>query len=181
MADGADKVGKPDEWVTLGCLGAPWGVKGWLKLISYADPPENILDYPELTIRTASGMQLVRLEGRPHGNGFVAHIEGCEDRDLARAYTGKELLVEKARLPELDDSTWYWHQLTGLQVVNLRNEVLGSVEQLLETGANDVLVVVEQLAEGGKEERLIPFVQGQVVHEVDLEQKLIRVDWEKDY
>jgi 16S rRNA processing protein RimM len=49
------------------------------------------------------------------------------------------------------------------------------VDHLLETGANDVLVV------RGDRERLIPFVQGQVVTLVDLEKRVIRVDWDPDF
>jgi 16S rRNA processing protein RimM len=60
-------------------------------------------------------------------------------------------------------------------VVTLQGESLGTVDHLLETGANDVLVVT------GERERLIPFVLGQVVDDVDLERGEIRVDWDRDF
>jgi 16S rRNA processing protein RimM len=63
-------------------------------------------------------------------------------------------------------------------VVNLQQEVLGKVDHLLETGANDVLVVK---VEGNKTEILIPFVVDEVVKLVDLDEELIQVDWSKDY
>jgi 16S rRNA processing protein RimM len=59
--------------------------------------------------------------------------------------------------------------------VTLQNEVLGKVDHLLETGANDVLVVM------GDRERLIPFVLNDIVMHVDLEAGVIRVDWDKEY
>jgi 16S rRNA processing protein RimM len=59
--------------------------------------------------------------------------------------------------------------------VALDGEVLGTVDYLLETGANDVLVV------RGERELLIPFVTGQVVTQVDLENRVLRVDWDPDF
>jgi 16S rRNA processing protein RimM len=52
---------------------------------------------------------------------------------------------------------------------------LGTVSHLLATGANDVLVV------RGERERLLPFVRDQVVIEVNLDQRLLRVDWDPDF
>ncbi|MBT8101100.1 MAG: ribosome maturation factor RimM, partial [Gammaproteobacteria bacterium] len=69
---------------------------------------------------------------------------------------------------------YYWSDLEGLEVVHRDGRVLGTVQYLIETGANDVLVVQ------GEEERLIPFVQEQVILEVDLANGLISVDWEFD-
>ena len=54
------------EWVELGRLGAPYGIKGWLHVESYTEPPEKLLDYPVWTLRLASGERVERqlLEGR---------------------------------------------------------------------------------------------------------------------
>ncbi len=60
-------------------------------------------------------------------------------------------------------------------MVTLAGEPLGTVDHLIETGANDVLVV------DGERERLIPFVMGKVIVQVDLEQGEIQVDWDKDF
>jgi len=68
--------------------------------------------------------------------------------------------------------------LIGLDVVNLKDEHLGQVASLLETGANDVLVVQNK---ENKTEQLIPFVMDEVVELVDMDKKVIRVNWELDY
>jgi 16S rRNA processing protein RimM len=60
-------------------------------------------------------------------------------------------------------------------VINVREESLGIVDHLIETGANDVMVV------SGERERLIPFVRDTVVKEIDQDRGCILVDWEKDY
>ena len=83
--------------------------------------------------------------------------------------------MRRKQLPAAQPGEYYWSDLQGLEVVTLQGESLGTVDHLLETGANDVLVVT------GERERLIPFVLGQVVDDVDLERGEIRVDWDRDF
>ena len=62
-----------------------------------------------------------------------------------------------------------------MQVISKDDQVLGVVDHLLETGANDVIVVK------GEQEHLVPYIKGQVVKSVDLETRIIRVDWDPDF
>ena len=170
------------QLITLGRLGAPYGIKGWMKLISFTDPPENILSYD--LFKSKEGQIIEVDKSKAHGKGFVAHVKGCDDRDQTRHYTGKELQVESSSLPELEGDTYYWHQLEGLTVINLQEENLGKVQNLLETGANDVLVVRGSSGDSesvDEEERLIPYIRETVIKSVDLVKGIIQVDWEKDF
>ena len=83
--------------------------------------------------------------------------------------------MRRAQLPPPGPGEYYWADLQGLQVVTLEGVELGTVSSVFATGANDVIVV------RGERERLLPFVQGQVVMEVNLEQRLLRVDWDPDF
>ena len=114
-------------------------------------------------------------EGSRHGKGVVARLVGCDDRDQAQSLMGYEIGVYRDQLPETEPGEYYWNDLKGLKVVTLQGESLGIVDHLIETGANDVLVVK------GERERLIPFVQDQVVTKVDLDNGEIQVDWDKDF
>ena len=170
-----------DTYVVMGRIGAPWGVKGWVKLFSYTDPPENLLDYRVFRIIGPTGQQDIEIdEARPQGQGLVGHIKGCDEREASGRFTGCELQVPKQSLPALDEE-YYWHQLEGLRVHTLQGEDLGRVHHLMETGANDVLVVRGDEQSLDREERLLPWVRGQVVKEVDLEHGVILVDWDKDF
>jgi 16S rRNA processing protein RimM len=176
---------------TLGRIGAAVGIKGWVRLISFTDPADNILKFRHFYLvphKTPGGKvsadmpeQVELEESRIRGKDFIARIKGCEDREQARQYTGCELQVETSALPDLDENDYYWFQLAGLQVLNLQDENLGAVHHLMETGANDVLVVQATADSLDDRERLIPWIRDQVVIEVNLEKKLIRVDWEKDF
>ena len=104
----------------------------------------------------------------------------CPDRDSATALVGREIAVTRQQLPALDEGDYYWRDLLGLQVINLDDVTLGTVANLMETGANDVLVV-ESHSDGERQERLIPYIREQVIRHVDLEQGVIRVDWDPDF
>ena len=166
----------PDfEPVILGRVSGLFGVKGWIRIFSYTDPRDAILDYGPWWIHRSDGWESVKLaEGQRHGKSVIARFEGVEDRDRAAEWLGLDIGVAKEALPEPDEGQYYWRDLEGLEVVHRDGTSLGKVAYVLETGANDVLVT-----EGDKE-RLIPFVTDKVVLGVDLAKGVINVDWEWD-
>lgn len=170
--------GRRSGRVVLGRFSGVFGVSGWLKLWSYADPPSAILDYREWQVRPPAGPPdrlLEPIASRAHGKGFVVQLAGVGDRDAAAALVGSEIAVDRADMPEPAEGEYYWVDLVGLTVETVDGVALGRVQRLMETGANDVLVVQ------GDRERLVPFVLEQVVKDVDLESGRIRVDWDPDF
>jgi 16S rRNA processing protein RimM len=162
--------------ITLGRVSGVFGVKGWLKIRSFTEPPGNIADYPDWILRSKGVETTFRVEsGREHGGGVIAKLVGLDDRDQALAFRGAEILIERARLPRLAPDEYYWTDLEGLEVRTPEGVVLGKVDHLLATGGNDVLVV------HGERERLVPFVLGSVIARVDLEGGVIVADWPPDF
>ena len=88
---------------------------------------------------------------------------------------GNDIAICRNQLPTADTGEYYWADLVGLRVRTVEGVELGTVDHLMETGANDVLVV------RGDRERLIPFVRGPVIREVDLEHGCIEVDWDPQF
>ena len=96
--------------------------------------------------------------------------------------TNCEITVDSAQLPQLDDGDYYWKDLMGLQVVNVDGYEMGKVIDMMETGSNDVLVVKANLKDAfGVKERLIPFLDEQVIKKVDLATGVIEVDWDPGF
>jgi 16S rRNA processing protein RimM len=90
--------------------------------------------------------------------------------------------VPADRLPALAEGEYYWHQLEGLEVWCGASEgdgqvLLGTVDHLIETGANDVLVVRASPGSMDQRERLIPYLPGDVVTGVDLAAGRMEVNW----
>jgi 16S rRNA processing protein RimM len=177
----------------VGCF----GIKGWVKIHAYTDPVENFLAYGVCTVKASDGRPgahdnaLLEFDsGHRQGKGLVAHIKGVDDRTLAESYKGLELWAPASGLPKLESGDYYWHQLSGLKVwcadqdskVEAGSEhdhrvLLGVVDHLIETGANDVLVVKACEGSYDKKERLVPYLPDDVVTRVDLDEAVIEVDW----
>lgn len=144
-------------------------------MFSYTEPREAVLQYKGLLLGRNGDWQSVKVaEGQRHGKSVILRLEGCDDRDQAAALIGSEFGANRSELPEPEEGHYYWSDLAGLLVVHRDGTELGKVKDMLETGAHDVMVVQ------GEQERLIPFVMGKVVISVDLDEKLISVDWEWD-
>lgn len=180
----------PAELVVIGKITGVFGIRGWLKVHSYTEPRENFLQYPECFIKRGGQWQSVQFaEGKPHGKGLVVRIDGIDDRDQAAAYGQAEVAVQAHQLPPLDEQDFYWHQLEGLLVrvggqepsPGDRAPLLGIVDHLIATGANDVLVVKGCSGSIDQRERLIPYLPDQVVQLVDLASGVIWVNWDPEF
>lgn len=162
--------------LVIGCIGAAHGVRGWVTVHSYTEPPENILDYLPWRIKLRNQeQQLAIINSRQQNHKIIVQIEGCNDRDMASTYTGAEILATRAQLPTLPKDEYYWADLLGLTVITLQGQTLGVIEQFFSTGSNDVFAVV------GDKRRLLPYLLKQVVIEIDLKQKIMRVDWDPEF
>lgn len=172
MSQASDKL-------VIGKIGAPYGVKGWVKINAYTDVPEGIFDYSPWVV----GDQQYQIDQwRPHGKSLVAKIVNIDSRDDAERIKNLDILIAADQLPELDEGEFYWRDLTGMQVVTTQGYDLGVVKDVFNTGANDVLQVKANPNDAfGQKERLLPFVLDEVVQQVDKEGRVITVDWEPGF
>jgi len=170
----------PDHLMIVGSIGAPFGVRGWLKINSFTDPVTNILDYKPWQIKRGDGewQNIKVLSGRAHGKGIVVQVEGISDRDVAIEHRGIEIAVARSMLPELDSNEVYWSELVGMAVQNQQGKQLGKIDDVFGTGANDVMVVSS--AER-KDPILIPYVLDHFVISIDKVTRIVTVDWQEDY
>ncbi len=164
--------------VEVGELSGAFGIQGWVKIRSYTDPRENILNYSpwELELR-GERWQVEVLAGRRQGQTVVAALTGIFTREEAQALRGAKISIARSQLPKLPPGEFYWVDLIGCKVYDLEGRELGQVVKIMETGANDVLIV----RDGQAKEILIPWVRDQVIRELDLDAGKIRVDWDPNY
>jgi 16S rRNA processing protein RimM len=162
--------------ILVGQISGLFGVKGWINVFSYTEPRDNIIRYSPWRLVYESTERTIEVsDGHSHGAAVVAKLKGVDDRDMAAALVGADIEVYYQQLEPLAPGEYYWAQLLGLNVMDMEGRALGRLDRLLRTGANDVLVVE------GERQRLIPFVQGQIVKEIDLAKGVMRVDWSPDY
>jgi 16S rRNA processing protein RimM len=168
-------VSQGSDWIVMGRIAAPFGIKGWVKVQPFSDDPGTLMDFESWRVGRDTEQALYTVETiQEHSNALVAKLEGIDDRDAAYALRGQEISVERSKLPPPEENEYYWSDLIGLTAVNREGVELGKVDSLMETGAQDVLVIK------GKQEHLIPFI-AQFVGKVDVAGGLIEVDWGEDY
>jgi 16S rRNA processing protein RimM len=162
--------------VVVGRVSGAHGVRGWLKIRSYTEPPDNIARYGMwILCRDGREWAVDVEEVRGQGSVVLAKLRSVDEREQAAELIGADVAVERSRLPRCAPGEYYWVDLEGCEVRTPQGEVLGPVDHLLATGSNDVLVL------SGDGERLIPFVMGNVIRSVDLEKRLIVADWSADF
>ena len=160
--------------ITLGHISGVHGVKGWVKIHSMTEPREAIFEYQPWLM--GKSLETVRIkEGKRHGKHLIALLENMSDREQAESLINQELSVYRDQFPDLPETEFYWADLIGLEVTLEDGQGLGTIRDMLATGANDVMVVQ------GERDRLIPFVMGRYVKSVDLQQGLVIVDWDPDF
>ncbi len=181
--------------ILLGEISGVSGVKGWVKVFSHTSPRVKITDYKTWQIK-ASGKSsqtdkedwrtVTVLQGRAQGKNIVAQIEGVTDRDQAAALIGSSIAIKSDQLEDLPKGEYYWKDLLGLTVKTIKDEELGVIDWLFDTGSNAVIVingdgVISEETGKHEPERMIPFVMDEVVVSVDLEKRLMIVDWDYDF
>ncbi|MEZ5571724.1 MAG: ribosome maturation factor RimM [Halioglobus sp.] len=170
-----------EEMLVVGKITGCYGLKGWVKIQAKTETPENFMEFGVWYLVRPDEYQPVELDKiKVQGRGLVAHIKDVDDRTLAESYKGIQIAVPVSALPALPDGDYYWRDLQGLRVwCRQANDkvLLGVVDYLIETGANDVLVVKPCDGSIDSRERLIPYLPGNSVTRVDLQQGIIEVDW----
>jgi len=168
--------------VILGKIVSVQGLRGAVKVYSHTDPLDNVLEYAEWTLTRGSEQRTVSvLGGRLQGRVLVVQLKGVNDRNQAEELVNFEISVEAEALPALEEGEFYWYQLEGLQVINLEGQLFGKVDHLLETGSNDVMVVKPCAGSIDQRERLLPYLPGQFVLNIDLDAAVIQVDWDAEF
>lgn len=162
--------------IRVGEIVGAFGVRGWVKIRAYTDPPENILTYSPWLIAAEGGIKEYKvIEGRCHGRAVVARLEGISDREQAVRLQKCTISVPRNRFPAPRGGEYYWADLVGLEVYTVSGVPLGTVTDMMETGANNVMEVQ------GDRQRLIPFVIGEFVKEVRLDQGILVVNWDPEF
>ena len=161
--------------LVVGRISGVYGVRGWLKVMSYTRPKENLFNYSPWLVHRDNNWQAFTIEDSQKRNDrFLVKLVGVDSPEQARDYVNCDLAIQTEQLASLPEGEYYWYQLIGLEVINQQAEKLGTISEILETGANDVLVVSEKK----KKRILIPMVKDVYVKQVDLKTGTMQVDWQ---
>ena len=162
--------------VEVGRLGAAHGVRGWMRVQSFTDPPQRLFEWRQWLLQSEAGAtrEMKLLEARPQGNGWIARLEGVDERDAASRLSGSLVLVDRVEFAPTGAREHYRADLVGFEVKNLEGALLGVVDHFVDTPGNAVMVI------RGAREYLVP-VTAQHLRKVDVESRGLIVDWPEDF
>jgi 16S rRNA processing protein RimM len=162
----------PSALIELGVVAAPFGVRGWVKLSSYTEPPERLLEHRRLQLCLGGEWRPYTVEASGRSGGqLTVKLEGVADRDAAQALRGATIGVPRGELPEREAKDFYRADLIGCEVVNLAGTRLGVVSHFVETPAHALMVL------RGEREYWVPAVPRHL-RRVELEARRVVVDWD---
>ena len=122
----------------VGIIKGAWGIQGDLRVASMTDNSERFAANSRLFLE---GRAVRVRRSREVKGGIVLKLDSVHDRTAAEQLRGKSLSVPSQDVPPLPEGTYYHYQLIGLDVHTCEGELLGTVREILTTGANDVYVI----------------------------------------
>lgn len=162
------------NWFNVGRLVNTHGVRGEVRILSSTDfADERYALGSELKVATAPDERgtIVKVKShRVHKTFDLLTFEGYENINEVEPFKGSNLYVAEAKLTELAEHEFYYHEIIGCFVFNEEGEQLGTIKDIIETGANDVWVVDR----AGKKDLLLPYIES-VIQNVDHKNKRIDV------
>ena len=181
---GNPSTGDAKGKILLGRITGVFGLQGWVKVHSDTNPRENITNYKFWSLKQSDHWKQWKvIGGRPQGKTIVARLEGVTTPEEASALIGATIAVEREEMPVLGPGEYYWADLTGMKVKTIDGVEVGPVVRLFETGANDVVVVADERdeQESSNREVLVPWLVPDVVTDIDMENRVITIDWDPDF
>jgi len=143
--------------VCVGIITGAHGVRGLVKIKSYTEDPESLVNYGAITDESGGRTFEIEVAGGSRGQ-LLARIGGVADRDAAEALRGTQLYVSRDALPEPEEEEYYIADLIGLRAETASGEILGRVASVRNYGAGDFL----EIEAGGGDETLVPFAKATV-------------------
>ena len=160
--------------LTIGKITGVHGLKGNLKVWSFAQSVDTFGKGRQIWLKAEQeeeGQLFTILHSSARKKGVLISLAHVDTIGLAEELVGREILISKDQLPEIEEDTWYWQDLCGMEVVDQTLGKLGTIDRIFPTNANDILVVTDKDA-SGESEILIPMHE-HFIESVDADTKIV--------
>ena len=142
------------EQFTLGLVGAPFGLEGFVKVRPFSGETSHFSRLEKVTLRQNNKEKTFAIaETLPHGDFLLIRFAGIDSPEAAASLKGSEIITGRENAAPLREGEYYVEDLKGLEVVNPAGDVFGSISDVIDGGGGQL---VEVLLPSG-EKRLVPF------------------------
>lgn len=168
MGSGSPAPGEP-EYLVVGYLRRAHGVHGEMVMEVHTDFPERLRPQTKVFVGDQHQPMEIALT-RPHNEGLIVKLKGLDTPEGAARYRNQLVYVLALDRPVLPEGQYYHHELIGFDVVDEEGQPIGTLTEIMQTGANDVYVVTR----GDGREILLPVIPS-VFLAIESENRRIRV------
>lgn len=165
---GSPTAGEP-EYLIVGYLRRPHGVHGEMVMEIHTDFPDRLKPACRVYIGAAHAPMTIA-GSRYHNEGLIIKLDGIDTPEAAGRFRNQLVYVTAADRPPLPEGMYYHHELIGFEIVDEMDHIVGTLKEIIQTGANDVYVV----ARDDSKEVLLPVIPS-VVLGLEFAQRRIRV------
>lgn len=168
---------KPPEWLAVGVIVKPQGLRGEVRVKSKTDFPElrfaigSVLTLFHDKLNTP--LRVTVEQSRPHKGVYVVKFREFHSIEQVEPLRGAEIKISAEEAHELEEHTYYFHEIIGCEVFATDGERVGVIKEILQPGANDVWVVKR---DAGKKDLYLPYIPD-VIKQVFPEQKRVVFEW----
>jgi 16S rRNA processing protein RimM len=166
----APESGLATDWVTLGEIVAPFGLRGEVKLLAQTDFPDRVATHATLYLGPKH-QPYALLETRPHGGVILLRFDGIDDLTAAEKLRGLIVCIPQAEAAPLAEDQYYIHDLIGLRAIHINGTELGTVMDVF-VGSGQELLAIRR---AGRQNVLVPLVKA-LVPAIDLTDRTVTID-----
>lgn len=160
-----------EQFLRVGVISSTHGIRGEVKVYPTTDDPERFLELDEVILDTGREHKILKIEGvKFFKNQVILKFKGYDNINDIEKYLKKDLLVDREHAVELGENENFIADLIDMEVVTDEGEVLGTLSDVIETGANDVYAV--KTPEG--KEILLPAIRDCIL-DVNVDEKRMTV------
>ena len=160
-----------EQFLRVGVISSTHGIRGEVKVYPTTDDPERFLDLDDVILDTGREHKILEIEGvKFFKNQVILKFKGYDNINDIEKYLKKDLLVDREHAVELGENENFIADLIDMEVVTDEGKVLGTLTDVIETGANDVYAV--KTPEG--KEILLPAIRDCIL-DVNVDEKRMTV------
>ncbi len=135
------------EYVLLGKVAQPHGIRGEIKVYPYSGQQDNFLGYKKIFLAAGEDEAWIPYtveSSRVQGQLALLKLSGVTSRNDAELLVGRAVWLRRRDLPRLKKGEYYWSDLVGKRAVTDEGRELGRVKSVMATAAHDILTVTDQ-------------------------------------
>ncbi|AEH39841.1 16S rRNA-processing protein [Buchnera aphidicola (Cinara tujafilina)] len=163
--------------ITVGRIDNPYGIFGWVHMISFTEKKKNIFNYFSMKLNPSNREYQKKdlLNWKKHVKNYIIRFKNIHTRTDAYNISKQDIIIQSKQLPNLKKNEYYWNDILSCNIYNIHSQCLGTVVKIFDNIYYDVLVINRKNSQNNI--LYIPFIIPDIIKKIDLIKKIIIIKW----